>query len=47
MDSWESFFRVKSSRRASAATIQPIYRWSAASVGLLLLVTGLLRVIDF
>jgi hypothetical protein len=46
MDSWESFFREKSSRRASAAAAQSIFRWSAASLALLLLVAGVLRAID-
>ena len=45
MDTWESFFREKSSRRAAAAASQPLSRWSAATAGLLLLVMGLLRAI--
>jgi hypothetical protein len=42
MDSWETFFREKSSRRAAHRDYRAIARWTCASVGFLVVIVGLM-----
>jgi hypothetical protein len=46
MDTWESFFREKSRRRAAAAWLRPILGWLLAALALLALVVGLLALVN-
>lgn len=46
MDTWESFFREKSIRRASAASMRSAACWSIGGLALLGLVTGILTALD-
>ena len=46
MDTWESFFREKSHRRATASPARAIAGWTLATLALLALVVGVVALID-
>jgi hypothetical protein len=46
LDTWESFFREKSRRRAIRSSVRAVVRWSAAAIAFLCLTIAVLGGID-